>query len=99
MDGSAYDLIDLAGAGSFWIREKRVSLIDLPHSSAKRSDIAVLEDLAMYDANQLGLALGRQAQAARYYELVKGDTEAFHDGAEAVAEAYLVVARESFLDK
>jgi hypothetical protein len=58
LDGSAYDLIDLAGAGLFWIREKHVSL-------------------AIYDANVLGLAHGRQAQAAPYHALVEGDIEGF----------------------
>jgi hypothetical protein len=77
LDGSAYDLIDLAGAGLFWIREKHVSLIDLPYSSSKRSDIAFLEDLAIYDANVLGFAHGRQAQAAPYHALVESDIEGF----------------------
>jgi hypothetical protein len=63
LDGSAYDLIDLAGAGQFWIREKRVSLIGRPYSSTKRGDIDFLEDLAMYDAYLLGLAHGRQVRA------------------------------------
>ena len=63
LDGSAYDLIDLPGAGLFWIREKRVSLIDLPDSSKKSSDIAFLDDIASYDANVLGLAHGRQASS------------------------------------
>jgi hypothetical protein len=98
LDGSAYDLIDLAGAGLFWIREKRVSLIDLPYSSNKSSDTIFLEDLAMYDANVLGLAHGRQAQAAPYCALIKSDIEAFHDATEAVAKAYLATARESFHD-
>ncbi len=99
LDGSAYDLVELAGAGLFWIREKHVSLIDLPYSSKKSSDIAFLEALAIYDANVLGLAHGRQAQAAPYRAIVERDTEAFHDATEAVAKAYLEVARESFHDK
>jgi len=41
-------------------REARV--IDLPYSSNKSSDTVFLEDLAMYDANVLALAHGRQAQ-------------------------------------
>jgi len=97
LDGSAYDLINLAGAGLFWIREKRVSLI-LPYSSNKSSDTVFLEDLAMYDANVLALAHGRQAQAAPYCALIKSDIEAFHDATEAVAKAYLATAHESFHD-
>jgi hypothetical protein len=99
LDGSAYDLIELAGAGLFWIREKHVSLIDLPYSSTKSNDIAFMEDLAIYDANVLGLAHGRQAQAAPYRAVVERDTEAFHDAMEAVVRAYLEVARDSFHDK
>ncbi len=99
LDGSAYDLIDLPGAGLFWIREKHVSLIDLPYSSKKSSDIAFLDALAIYDANVLGLAHGRQTRAARYRALIEKDAEAFHDATEPVAKAYLEVARESFNDK
>jgi hypothetical protein len=99
LDGSTYDLIDLAGAGLFWFREKRVSLIDVPYSSKKSRDLAFLEALAIYDSNVLGLAHGRQAQAAPYRALVESDTEAFHDATEAVVKAYLEAARDSFHDK
>jgi Uncharacterized protein conserved in bacteria (DUF2252) len=98
LDGSAYDLINLADAGLFWIREKHVSLIDLPYSSNRDHDIAFLEALAIYDANVLGLAHGRQAQASPYRAVVEKDPEAFHDAMEAVARAYLEIARESFRD-
>jgi len=77
-------------------REARV--IDLPYSSNKSSDTVFLEDLAMYDANVLALAHGRQAQAAPYCALIKSDIEAFHDATEAVAKAYLATAHESFHD-
>jgi hypothetical protein len=99
LDGSAYDLIDLPGGGLFWIREKHVSLIDLPYSSKKSSAIAFSDDLAIYDANVLGRAHGRQAKAAPFRAMVEKDTEAFHDATEPVAKAYLEVARESFHDK
>ncbi len=96
LDGSAYDLIDLPGAGLYWIREKHVSLIDVPYSSKKSSDIAFLDELAIYDANVLGLAHGRQAQAAPYRAIVENDAEAFHDATAPVVKACLDVARESF---
>jgi hypothetical protein len=99
LDGSAYDLIDLPGEALFWIREKHLTLIDVPYSSEKSSDIAFLDALAIYDANVLGLAHGRQAQAAPYRAMVEKDVEAFHDATEPVTKAYLEVARESFHDK
>jgi hypothetical protein len=99
LDDSAYDLIEVPGAGLFWKREKHVSLIDVPYSSRKASEIAFLEALALYDANVLGLAHGRQAAAARYRALIEKDAEAFHDAIKPVVKAYLDLARESFHDK
>ena len=99
LDGSAYDLIEFPGGGLFWIREKHVSLIDVPYSSEKSSDIAFLDALASFDANLLGLAHGRQAGATPYRAIVEKDTEAFHDATEPVAKAYLDLARESFHDR
>ena len=99
LDGSAYDLVDLPGAGRFWIREKHVSLIDVPYSSKESSDIAFLDALASYDANVLGLAHGRQAEAAPYSAIVEKDAESFHDATEPVAKTYLELARENFRDR
>lgn len=98
LDGSAYDLVELPGAGLFWLREKHVSLIDVPYSSKKKSDVAFLESLAMFDANVLGLAHGRQAQVAPYRAMIEEDPEAFHDATESVAKAYLELARNHFRD-
>jgi hypothetical protein len=98
LDGSAYDLIDVPDAGLFWIREKHVSLIDVPYSSKKKSDVVFLQDLASYDANVLGLAHGRQAQAAPYGAMVAEDPEAFHDALKPVVKAYLELARRIFKD-
>jgi hypothetical protein len=99
LDGSAYDLVELPGAGLFWRREKHVSLIDVPYSSKKSRNIAFLDALAMFDANVLGLAHGRQAQAAPYRALIEKDPEAFHDATEPVAKAYLELARKNFRDR
>jgi hypothetical protein len=96
LDGSAYDLVELPGAGLFWIREKHVSLIDVPYSSKKNSDLAFLDALASYDANVLGLAHGRQAEAAPYRAIAEKDADAFHNATEPVAKAYLKLAREEF---
>jgi hypothetical protein len=98
LDGSAYDLVDVPGAGPFWLREKHVSLIDVPYSSTKKSDVAFLQDLASYDANVLGLAHGRQGQAAPYRAQVTEDPEAFHDAIKPVVKAYLELARRDFKD-
>jgi hypothetical protein len=98
LDGSAYDLIDLPGAGLFWLREKHVSLIDVPYSSKKKGDVAFLQDLARYDANVLGLSHGRQAQAAPYRAMIAKNPEAFHDAIKPVVKAYLELARRNFKD-
>jgi hypothetical protein len=99
LDGSAYDLIDIPGTGLFWKREKHVSLIDVPYSSKKAGDIAFVEALARYDANVLGLAHGRQAEADPYRALVEKDAEALHDAIKPVVRAYLGLARDNFRDR
>ena len=99
LDGSAYDLVDVAGSGLFWVREKHVSLIDVPYSSRKSSDVGFVDALAAYDANVLGLAHGRQAAAARYRALIENDVEAFHDAIKPIVKTYLELARKSFHDK
>jgi hypothetical protein len=99
LDGSAYDLVDIAGSGLFWIRQKEVSLIDVPYSSEKNSKIDYLDDLVIYDANQLGLAHGRQAQAAAYRAAIEKDNEGFHDATASVENAYLELAKQALAEK
>jgi hypothetical protein len=99
LDGSAYDLINIAGSGLFWIREKEVSLIDVPYSSEKNSKIDYLDDLAIYDANQLGLAHGRQTNAAPYRAGIEKDSDAFHDATASLEKAYLELAKQALAKK
>ena len=99
LDGSEYNLIDVSGAGLFWIREKRVALIDLPYSSADKKHIDFLDALEIYDANQLGLAHGRQREARDYRASIDASPEAFHDATEPVAKAYLAIASKAFASK
>jgi hypothetical protein len=99
LDGSDYDLIDVSGAGLFWIREKRVALIDLPYSSENRRQIDFLHELEIYDANQLGLAHGRQRGARDYRASIHASPEAFHHTTEPVAKAYLAIAVKAFAAK
>ncbi len=99
LDGSAYDLVNLAGGGWYWIREKRASLFDVPYSSEKNKDIDFLVDLAAYDAYQLGLVHGRQNESAAYREAIDRDHEAFHLATESVEETYLKAAQRALEEK
>jgi hypothetical protein len=94
LDGSDYELVKIAEHGWFWVRDKRVSLIDLPYSSKKNKKIEFRDELATYDANQLGLAHGRQARASAYYRAINTDTEAFRTATKEAALAYLELARK-----
>jgi hypothetical protein len=97
LDGSDYELVKIAEHGWFWVRDKRVSLIDLPYSSKKNKKIEFRDELATYDANQLGLAHGRQARASAYYRAINTDTEAFRTATKEAALAYLELARKAEL--
>jgi hypothetical protein len=96
LTGADYDLVTLAGGGLFWIREKRVSLIDVPYSSEKKHEVDFVMHLAAYDANLLGLAHGSQAQSAGYGAAIHRDTSEFHQATKDVEKAYLDSAREAF---
>jgi hypothetical protein len=96
LSGAEYDLITLGNAGLFWIREKRVSLIDVPYSSRKKEDIKFVIDLAIHDANLLGLAHGSQEQSQGYVAAIHKDTAKFHRVTKAVERTYLKAARKAF---
>ena len=99
LTGADYDLVEIKGGGLFWIREKRVPLIDIPYSSEKKHDVEFVMSLAIYDANVLGLAHGTQAQGAAYYAAIHRAPEAFHHASKEVALAYLESARQAFKKK
>lgn len=92
--GADYDLVDIPGSGLFWIRPKKVTLINVPYTSQKKHEVQFVVDLAIYDANILGLAHGRQPQAAAYLSVIKKDSQYFHDATGEVEEAYLKLAKE-----
>jgi hypothetical protein len=96
LDGSDYDLVRLPGGDLFWVREKRVSLINIPYSSKEAKKLDFLDELEIYDANQLGLAHGRQLDAHRYRAAIKADPEAFHHVCKRVEKAYLDIAKKAF---
>ncbi len=94
LDGSAYDLITVAGE-LFWIRDKQVSLINIPYTNRKKSDQEFILNLALYDANILGLAHGIQSGAKRYLQAISKDPEEFHRATKQVGNAYLKLAEEA----
>jgi hypothetical protein len=96
LDVSEYDLVGLRGGGLFWIREKRVSLIDVPYSSREAKKLDFLDELEIYDANRLGLAHSRQPDAHRYHTAIKADPKSFHHATEPVVKTYLDIAKKAF---
>lgn len=96
VDPSSYDLVNIPGAGLFWLRDKRVSLIDVPYSSEKDSKLQFLQELEVYDANILGLAHGSQPAGQQLRRAIEADPDAFHYALEPVVKAYLDVARKAY---
>jgi hypothetical protein len=99
LDGSDYDLVNLAGVGWYWRREKRVLLFDVPYSSEKNKQADFLVELAAYDAYQLGVAHGRQNQSASYRGSIEKDLEHFHVATESLAKIYLEAAQKALDEK
>ena len=96
LEGSEYDLVRIGGTSWFWLREKRVSLIDVPYSSKENKRIKFRDRLARYDANQLGLTHGRQgAPALTYLAAIRADAKVFRSATKQAAIAYLKLARKT----
>lgn len=95
LDGSSYDLTEIDGT-LFWVRPKGQGLVDVPYSSEKREKMEFAADLAVFDANLLGLAHGRQRESARYLEEVQSDREAFHEAVETIIQDYLKIAKRAY---
>lgn len=69
--GAGYDRVDIPGSGLFWIRPTKVTLINVPYTSQKKHEVHFVVDLAIYDANILGLAHGGQPQAVAYHWVIQ----------------------------
>lgn len=94
LDSSTYTIIDIKGGGEFWIRPKRVPLIDIPYSSDKAKKVRYLKELAELSANALGLVHGRQREGAAYLKAILKDEGAFHEATKAIVGKYLKVAEK-----
>lgn len=92
--GTEYELVTVSG-GRYWKREKRVSLINVPYTSQKKQEIDFVIALAVYDANILGLAHGRQEMGASYLAAIRKDIPRFHKATKTVARAYLLSAKHA----
>ena len=86
-----YELIDLPGRGSFWLREKKLTLIDVPYSSKDKSALLYVRHLAAYDSYILGQLHGHQASAAGLRDQLSNPVAeaAFQESIKEAAQIYL----------
>ncbi len=91
LDTSEYSLIEIKGFGLFWKRAKKFSMID-----ELKDEFKTANALAIYDANLLGLAHGRQKQSLAYLKEINRDPKAFHKAIEAAVDDYLSVAKNAY---
>ncbi len=93
-----YDLVRVEGK-FFWLRQKQVSLIDVPRSSQKARKLAYAEGLAIYDANLLGLAHGRQEGGADYLAALEAKGKDMHKSLGKIVNDYMDAANAAFSSK
>lgn len=96
IDKKSYDLVNLGTEGWFWVREKKMTLIDIPYSNSKQKKIDFIKELANYDAYILGLAHGSQSSAKGYLAMILKDQDSFHSAFKAIAKTYLQLAKDTF---
>lgn len=88
---SDYDIVEIKGVGQFWKRPKKYSLID-----DLKDKFETANELAIYDANLLGLAHSQQQQSAAYLNAIEYDPKGFHKAIENMVDDYLSFAKKSY---
>jgi hypothetical protein len=89
VEPSSYDLVNVGNGGLFWIREKKIPLVDIPYSSTKQKNVQLVKDLAVFNANQLGLAHGRQSSALLYRQFIEQNRDAFHFALKSLTKDFI----------
>ncbi len=86
-----YDLIDVAGLGSYWFREKKLTLIDIPYSDNGKKAVAYVRALANFDAYILGQLHGAQASSAPFASQLRNPVSRneFEERVKEASKAYL----------
>lgn len=86
-----YEIATLANGETYWVREKKLTLIDIPYSSKDKSAILFVRHLAAYDSYILGTLHGRQASAAALRDRLANPVEqaAFLESVKEAAKIYL----------
>lgn len=92
LNPSSYDLKTLAG-DLVWVRGKKVPLIDIPYKQKSANDQIFVENLALYDANLLGLVHG--AQSRDYAATVSGAQDAFREAVKQLSRDYIDYAERT----
>ena len=91
-DPSGYSLVKVGNEGFFWLREKKVNLIDLDYNGKNPSEKQFAMDLALYDAWYLGQLHGSQPDSRKYLEKIKADQVGFKNAVKKLAKKYLLQA-------
>jgi hypothetical protein len=86
-----YELLEISGAGTFWLREKKLTMIDIPYSNSDKKAINYVRKLANYDAYVLGQIHARQASAQPLIARLRNPVDAglFQEQIKIAAKTYL----------
>lgn len=86
-----YELVELSGMGTFWLREKKLTLIDIPYSDEGKKAVAYVRGLSNFDAYVLGQLHGRQSTSAPLAAQLSNPIQraAFEDAVKEASKAYL----------
>lgn len=94
LDTKSYSLVKIQNSKYFWVREKKISLLDVPYTSEKKSDENFVNDIAVYDCYILGLLHGRQPNGSKLAAAISKDPEVFHRATELEVDNYLKVIKK-----
>lgn len=89
-------LVEIPGRGMFWLREKKVTLVDVPYTSQISEDLMYVQQFTNYDAFYLGQLHARQPNVKSLLKMLEtdADKEALSRAIKMFEKAYLERAVE-----
>jgi hypothetical protein len=91
-----YQLVSVGSKKTlFWLRDKKVTLFDIPYNMAKPQNKTFISLYAPYVASKLGQAHGAQKAGKELLAAIKKNPEAFKEAVKSVSKEYLKLAADT----
>lgn len=89
LNPDGYTLVNVGTEGLFWLREKKVNLIEVDFNGKSAKEKEFAGELALYDAWYVGRLHGSQPNGSKYLAQIEADKDGFKSAIKSLAKEYL----------